>query len=332
MGISVFLSLKRRNGKGDHVQAVVQVFAEIPHGYLLFQLLVRGRDDAHVELQGLLASDPPYLLFLDRAQNLRLHGEGEVADLVQKKGAAVCLLEKARVAGEGAGEGALLVAEKLAFEESFRNRGAVYGKEGVVLSRAVVVDALCEELFSRTAFSVDEHGGVGGRHLSHDGKKGVHAAVIADDIVEVKLVEKLVLEHQVVLEQLHLIHRIIHDQQELVLFQGLFEVVECAQLCRLYGGGDRAVGGHHDHVAGAVLRLYLFQYLGAFDIGQPEVRQHHLEGAVLDELKRLFPCSHVLHVKTVFGEDRLDDAPLVRVVLDDEDRSLMRPHWPAPLS
>ena len=235
------------------------------------------------------------------------------------------------MAGEGAGERTLLIAEKLTFEESFRNRGAVYGEKGVILSRTVVMDALCEKLFSRTAFSINEHGGVGGRHLSHDSKKGAHAAVIADNIVEVKLVKKLVLEHQVVLEQLHLIDRVIHDQQELVLFQGLFEVVECAQFCRLYSRGDRAVGGHHDHVAGTVLRLHLFQYLGAFHIGQPEVRQHHLEGAVLGELQRLFSSSHVLHVKTVFHEDRRDNAPLVRVVLYDEDRSLMRSHWPAPL-
>ena len=45
-----------------------------------------------------------------------------------------------------------------------------------------------------------------------------------------------------------------------------------------------------------------------------------------------FPSSHVLHVKTVFREDRLDDAPLVRVVFYDQNGALMRLHRPVPLS
>ncbi len=122
-------------------------------------------------------------------------------------------------------------------------------KKGRFFLRAVIVDALGEKLFARAALPVDKDRGVRGRRLPHDAEKGLHAPVVADDVVQVELVEKLVLEHQVVFKELDLVGRIVHDEEELVLFEGLFQVMERAELRRLYCGRDGAVGGHDDDVA-----------------------------------------------------------------------------------
>ena len=53
------------------------------------------------------------------------NASGHVADLVEKQRAAVGQLEAARAVRDGAGEGALLVAEQLRLEQRLRQRGAV---------------------------------------------------------------------------------------------------------------------------------------------------------------------------------------------------------------
>jgi hypothetical protein len=68
---------------------------------------VGGSDDADVELAGGGLADAGDLAFLQRAQELDLGGEGELAELVEEQGAAVGGLEDAFVVGDGAGERAL---------------------------------------------------------------------------------------------------------------------------------------------------------------------------------------------------------------------------------
>ncbi len=139
------------------------------------------------------------------------------------------------MAGEGPGEGTFLVAEKLAFEKVFRDGGAVYGEEKTILAWAVVVDALCEKFFSGPAFPVNENSGVRGGSLSHDREDGSHAAVIAHDVVQMELVEELVLEHQVVAKEPDLNHCVVEHQKQMVLFEGLFEIMECTKFGRFDG-------------------------------------------------------------------------------------------------
>ncbi len=50
--------------------------------------------------------------------SLTLHRQRQVADLVEKQGAAVGLLEPAGARGEGAGEGAFLMAEQLSLDQA----------------------------------------------------------------------------------------------------------------------------------------------------------------------------------------------------------------------
>ena len=68
---------------------------------------------------------------LQEAQQLDLQRQRQVADLVEEQGAAVGDLDLAECRLGGAGEGALLVAEQLAFEQRLGNRGAVDGDESL---------------------------------------------------------------------------------------------------------------------------------------------------------------------------------------------------------
>ena len=68
---------------------------------------MRGGDDAHVDGDLLLSADRLDASLLERAQQLRLQLERELADLVEEQGAVVRALERAFAVVVGTGERAL---------------------------------------------------------------------------------------------------------------------------------------------------------------------------------------------------------------------------------
>ena len=72
-----------------------------------------GRDHPHVGGHGARSAHPLELALLEDAQDLGLHGQRHVADLVQEEGALLGQLEAAGTGPHRAGEGAPLVAEQL---------------------------------------------------------------------------------------------------------------------------------------------------------------------------------------------------------------------------
>ena len=120
---------QRRDFQVHHVEAEQQVFAEACLAHRLRQIAVRGGDDADVDRHRLGAADAVDHPLLDRAQQLGLQAHVHFGDFVEQQRAAVGLLEFADAAGDGAGEGALFVAEQLGFEQLFRDRRAVDANE-----------------------------------------------------------------------------------------------------------------------------------------------------------------------------------------------------------
>ena len=122
---------------------------------------IGGGDDAHVHLDGLRAADPFEGAFLQDAQQLGLHGGGHVADFVEEDRAAVGHLESAAPLADGAGEGALFMAEQLAFQQGFRQGRTVDGHErpGALLGGGV--DGPGHLLLAGAGLALDEHRRIG---------------------------------------------------------------------------------------------------------------------------------------------------------------------------
>jgi hypothetical protein len=74
-------------------------------------------------------TERPELAFLQHAQQLDLEHRAGIADLVEKDGAAVGLLEAAAAVFVGAGERTALVAKQLGFEQLVGQRTAVLDDE-----------------------------------------------------------------------------------------------------------------------------------------------------------------------------------------------------------
>ena len=84
---------------GKHAEAVVEVAAERAAGHHGVEVAVGGGDEPHVHLLRARAAQPLELLLLQRPQQLGLHVERDLADLVEEQRAAVRQLEAADLCG-----------------------------------------------------------------------------------------------------------------------------------------------------------------------------------------------------------------------------------------
>src|SRR5579883_3520170 len=102
---------QRRNPQGHPVQAIEEVFAEFAMPHLLFEILIGGADDPHIDLDRLPPADPLDHLILQETQQLDLQRWRQVADFIEKQRAAVGALDLADRAFNGPGKGAALVTK-----------------------------------------------------------------------------------------------------------------------------------------------------------------------------------------------------------------------------
>ena len=106
-----------------------------------------------------------------------------LADLVEQQGAAVGRLELADAAGEGAGEGALLVAEQFRFQQVLGDRGTVQGDERARRRGGSGGGCAAPAPPCRCRFAGDQHRGVRARDLLGAAHRGGHGRVAHDQRV-----------------------------------------------------------------------------------------------------------------------------------------------------
>ena len=82
-------------------------------------------NETDVHMQFIVAADAGVSAVLQKTEQFGLERAAHVADFVQEDGAVVGFLDAAEFLFDGAGEGAFFMAEKFAFQEVFRNGGAV---------------------------------------------------------------------------------------------------------------------------------------------------------------------------------------------------------------
>src|SRR5262249_45825377 len=108
---------QRRDSQRGHGEPIEKILAGGCPGGFLLEVAVGRRDEANVDFDRLEAADALELALLDRAQQLDLHFDGDLADLVEEQSSVIGELEAAGLARRRAGERALLVAEQLRFHE-----------------------------------------------------------------------------------------------------------------------------------------------------------------------------------------------------------------------
>ncbi len=192
---------QRRQKDRDHVDAVVQVGAEFAPGHRLLEILVGGTDQPHIHLDGFVAAHPLELPFLQHAQEFGLESRRDLADLVEKQGAAMGQLETPLAFGGGAGEGAFFVPEQFGLQQGFGQRGTIERDERPFAARTQVVEGAGDDFLAGTALPAQQDRGAAGRHLVDLGKNLLHPLRHADDVFQAVFALQLLLEPVLLLHE-----------------------------------------------------------------------------------------------------------------------------------
>ena len=144
---------KRRQGKRDDVEAVVEVAAKGAFANHGSKRSVGGGNDADIEIGGTVGSEALDLALLQNAQQLGLKVKRHLTDFVKKNGAAVGEFELAYFVCDRTGKGALRMAEEFTFQQSLRDSSAVDGDKWLVASMAGIMDVACKLFLTAAAFS-----------------------------------------------------------------------------------------------------------------------------------------------------------------------------------
>src|SRR5258708_7220779 len=124
---------------------------------------------------------------------------------------------------DGAREGPLFMAEKLAFQQACGNRGAIQLHESIRFARAEIVHGAGNQFLARARVSIDQHSGVSRRDRLNFPQNKLQSLAVSDDVLEVKFTADLgfqidVLSHKPVFElrYLSVSGRVVHSEGDLI--------------------------------------------------------------------------------------------------------------------
>ena len=254
-------------------------------------------------------------LLLDRAQQLHLHRERQVADLVEEERPAVRRMKEPFPVGLGAGKRSLAVAEELALHEVLGDRAAVHRHERLVPSRAALVDEARGELLAAPGLAGEIERRLAAGELVDHRAHLLHRRAFTEQPVRTT---GLGLGRRL----LRQVERRLDERTQLFERQGLRHVVERARL----QGRHRVLGAavrrdHRDREVGTV-RTDVAHQLQAVAVGEAHVGEAQVEALALEKAGRLGDRSGALDPEAHPDQGQLQQFADVGFVVDDEHRGL----------
>ena len=195
----------------------------------------------------------------------------DLADLVEQQGAPAGLLESPLPLAVGAGEGASLVAEELAFQQVFRERGAVDLDQAAGPGGVAEMDGLGHQLLAGPRLAGDQDR-AGRRGDPLDAGEDLHhlPAPSQQVVVGVAPAEPVAQVGDLV-DQAAILEGLVDQQLQPLGVDRLLDEIMGTQLHGLDGRLDRGVGRHDDRRHRQVAVANLADQVEPADPGQPQV-------------------------------------------------------------
>src|SRR5262249_7601572 len=152
--------LDPRNG-----EAMEEIVPKAARLHFLVEISPRRSEEANVDGNRPIPAEPSHIGTLDDAEQLRLEGDVEVADLVDEERPLVRELEDTLPCVERARIRAALVAEELRLDQVRRHRRAVEDDEWLRSARPHFVERLGEDFLTGACLSLDHDRYAGGGEL-----------------------------------------------------------------------------------------------------------------------------------------------------------------------
>ena len=306
---------------GDQVDAVEEIFAEGTIGHHRRQIPIGRAHHPHIHLAGMAVAQHLVGLILQDPQQLHLAGELQIADLVEEDGSSVGQFETSDAIDIGIGEGSLLVAEHLAFEEALGESAQIDLDKRCLPAGAVGMNGFGNQLLTGSALARHQDRGLCGGHPCH-GAQHLHQRLrTTDDLVEMELpvghtpVQRFGSDLLLLLQLQDRPDRIQQGQ----VIPGFRDEIEGSRLHSLDRQGDRSPGGHQNDRQIGAEGLDLPQQLEPLLArrGQGEVHVHQDQFGLQPAYgrNRLFGSGHCLHLKTSPFQEKGERRAYPRIVI-----------------
>src|SRR6185503_818942 len=251
----------------------------------------------------------------------RLERHRHLGELIEEEGAAVGSLQEAWLIPVGPGKGALAVAEHFRLEERLGQGRAVDRYQGPIGPAAVLVNELGDDLLTGTAFSADEHRGIGARNLARQVNRFAEERRDADqgDFVAVTdLIHQLNPEVLSFPRHHYGVGGPANQYLEVRGGERLGQIVPGSGPERLDAAGDARITGH-DYDDGVLVGLEsCLQDLQAGHLRHIEVDQNDVELAPPHRLQGLFTPTDQRDIVAVHLQHAGAALPQGSLVVDDQ--------------
>ncbi|MDH7511571.1 MAG: hypothetical protein QHH14_01335 [Clostridiales bacterium] len=222
-----------RREDGHDIEPEIEVLPEFSSVYLFAQVLVGGGNHPDIDLADFCRANLLDFTFLEDAQDFGLCFQAHVSDFIKENRPSVGLFELAYFSFGCSREGALLVTEKLALNQLFRDGGAVDLDEFFSGSKAMIVDGPGDKLLSRAALALDEDCGIRGSSLEDFRPEFFHQGMVANELVSFLGFSAKV---QALPLQLVLVQGVANRQQDSISMEGFLQELKSAKLGGLDSG------------------------------------------------------------------------------------------------
>jgi hypothetical protein len=139
----------------------IEVLAEPTRGHRCFEIRVGAGEQPHLHLLRRRGAHRNELTVFEHPQQLDLQPQRHFADLIDKQGPVVRLLEIPLVIGGGTAERTLAVTEDGRLRQLVRNGAAVHRHERVARQLAPIMDDAGDQFLARPALAGDQDAGPG---------------------------------------------------------------------------------------------------------------------------------------------------------------------------
>ncbi len=306
----------------DHVDAVIEVFAELAGFDHFFQVAVGGENQSHVDFVRFVATDRFKLFVLQHSQEFDLQAGWGGCDFVEEQSAAVGREEFPFFILRGSRERTLHVTEQLAFEQVLRQRSTGDFHEGLIAAVGLLVNRSGGHGFAGAALAENQHGGFRVGHTFDEVEHLEHFIIVPDDVLHAEPLIELGFERFVFFDDATLTDRPLDGELEFFVDHGFCEVIEGPEPNRFDGTFDGSVTGQQNHCG---LWLFFdgpFEKVKAIGVGQVDIANDGFETEVPHAVDGVFAggCGFGAMTETPqIISHCFDD---MTVVIDDQQRTL----------
>ena len=183
---------------------------------------------------------------------------------------------------------------------------------------AGLVDGARDQFLAGAGLAEDQDGAVGRRHRLDDLEHLLHRGTPAHQLRETIPFPKLLAQIRVLRLQPLALDGPTKRQVQLGELERLGHEVGCPLPNRIHGRPDGSVARDDNHQDVRVSGAGRVEHRRALTVGQPQVREHHVEGKPLELLQRLGDGRRLGHREAGAGQVLRNPAPECALVIDQQ--------------